>query len=727
VSSSAVRDTAPPVIPGYRFIRDLGAGGSAQVYLYEQDLPRREVAVKVLNESALPEAARRRFTAEANVTARLQHRHIVQVFDAKVTDDGQPYLVMPYYPQPNLSVRARRSHFTVAEVLRVGIQIGSAVETSHRAGVLHRDIKPQNILTDSYGEPVLTDFGIATTKGDGPEGISVPWSPPEILFGSGPGDLRSDVYSLGATLWHLLAGRSPFEYPGDSNATPVLMERIKRDPLPRTQRSDVPESLERLLWQTLAKDPAARPQTAMELIHGLQSVEQELRLPLTQPVLSAGQLPPDGLGSGALSRQNVLGDETTQRRALGGQPGQPLWGGGFDATMTRDPGAGSARPAPAAGYESARGATGPRPGPPHETSPGYLDGRGYPADPDYADVPGYSGAPGHAGRRAKASSRRVLALAGGVALLAVVVVVAALRLSTGHGGPSAGSAANVQSTGPAGAAAPSAAGTAGASAVASQTRGAPTAAAPSAAGTAGATVVTHQSTGVPTAGTGKAPTASTGNQPPQSSSAVQAVARPDPPSGISAKATGQSQTIQFTFTPGPANAEQVSSIEFGLSAAGESGTITGPFTAGTSYTETISPGNEGTGVVGSPLDDGYAATVYVAECNNAGLCSSFSGPSAPVIPYAQIDTPTVTATATGTTIAYSWSALSDGLSETLQVCIAGVCTNSAIPATPGGRYGGSSSVTYATGQTETITGHLTDTAGQSSATVSASATTAAAS
>ena len=137
----------------------------------------------MLNESALSEAARRRFTAEANVTAGLAHRHIVQVFDANVTTDGRPYLVMPYYPQPNLSVRARRSHFSVADVLRIGIQIGSAVETSHRHDVLHRDIKPQNILTDSYGEPALTDFGIATTNGgDGPEGLSVPWSPPEILL-----------------------------------------------------------------------------------------------------------------------------------------------------------------------------------------------------------------------------------------------------------------------------------------------------------------------------------------------------------------------------------------------------------------------------------------------------------------------------------------------------------------------------------------------------------------
>jgi len=303
VSKTPPPDVAPPDLPGYRYLQHLGVGGNAQVYLYEQNLPRRRVAVKVLKESALSEAARRRFTAEANVTADLAHRHIVQVFDANVTPDGRPYIVMPYYPQPNLSVRARRSHFSVADVLRIGIQIGSAVETSHRRGVLHRDIKPQNILTDSYGEPALTDFGIATTQGsDGPEGLSVPWSPPEILFGTSPGDRRADVYSLGATLWHLLVGRSPFEQPGGDNGTFTLMGRINSEPPPRTQRADVPEGLERLLRQALAKDPAARPQSAMELIRGLQSIEQELRLPLTHPILPADESPADIGGGDTIAR-----------------------------------------------------------------------------------------------------------------------------------------------------------------------------------------------------------------------------------------------------------------------------------------------------------------------------------------------------------------------------------------------------------------------------------------
>ncbi len=450
MSRTPESEAAPPDLPGYRFIQDIGSGGNAQVYLYEQHLPRRKVAVKVLNESALSEAARRRFTTEANVTAGLAHRHIVQVFEANVTPDGRPYLVMPYYPKPNMSVQARRSHFSVANVLRIGIQVGSAVETSHRSGVLHRDIKPQNILTDSYDEPALTDFGIATTKGgDGPEGLSVPWSPPEILFGTGPGDERSDVYSLGATLWHLLAGRSPFDAAGD-NGRPALMRRIKSDPPPRTQRGDVPDSLERLLRQAMAKDPAARPQSAMELIRGLQSIEQELRLPLTQPVLAADE-----------PRGEIQGNDTIALGRQGrSQPSPPAWGNmsqpaapdNDNVTLARGPiridPRGPAAPAGRDAWQNAPAPEAPRvrqfPREALETATvarpsGGAHAFGAAGAPPIGRADAGLGAaaavsaPEMAGPGQRKSGRgRVLALAGGVAAVAVAVGVAVAALS--HGG-----------------------------------------------------------------------------------------------------------------------------------------------------------------------------------------------------------------------------------------------------------------------------------------------------
>jgi serine/threonine protein kinase len=297
MSASADPGEGPPDLPGFRFRQHLGSGGNSQVYLYEQIMPSRNVAVKVLNKAGLTDAVRAQFAAEANAMAGLaDHPHIVQVFSVDLTTDKRPYLVMQYYSRPNLNVRARRENFSAANVLKIGIQIGSAVEISHYNRILHRDIKPHNILTDQFGKPALTDFGIAARKGaDGPEALSVPWSPPEILFGTSGGDERADVYSLGATLWHLLAGRSPFEQPGGDNSTPALMRRIQADPPQRIQRGDVPDSLDRLLRRAMAKDPAARPQTALEFVRALQAIEQEQRLPATQTVLPENEpVPADG-------------------------------------------------------------------------------------------------------------------------------------------------------------------------------------------------------------------------------------------------------------------------------------------------------------------------------------------------------------------------------------------------------------------------------------------------
>lgn len=279
-----------PQIPGLAQVRRLGSGGYADVFLYEQRMPARRVAVKVMKAAALSAADQDRFAAEANAMALLEHPNIVPVYEAGVTADGRPYLVMMYYPQASLAERARRERFTVAEVLRIGIQISSAVETAHRAGLLHRDIKPANILTSQYGTPGLTDFGIAShmsESADDDAGVSVPWSPVETLYASGPATVRSDVYSLAATLWHLLVGRSPFEVAGGDNSTYALMKRIRDVPAPSTGRTDVPASLDRLLRAALARDPQVRPASALALGRSLQAVEQELRLTRTEIVLAA--------------------------------------------------------------------------------------------------------------------------------------------------------------------------------------------------------------------------------------------------------------------------------------------------------------------------------------------------------------------------------------------------------------------------------------------------------
>jgi len=273
--------SAAPLLDGFEPIELIGSGGYADVFLYEQQMPRRQVAVKVLVGDVVAEAA---FTAEANLMARVSaHPYIVGIYEARVSGDGRPYLVMEYYPGDNYLDRSRRERFSIADALRVGIQVAGAVETAHRAGILHRDIKPANILTSEYGRPGLTDFGIASAEGPGEEeadGVSIPWSPPEA-FGQATLDARADVYSLAATLYHLLAGRSPFEVVGGRNGPLDLMARIERDRLPAIGRTDVPASLERLLAHAMAKDPAHRPASAAELARSLQAVENELRLAVT--------------------------------------------------------------------------------------------------------------------------------------------------------------------------------------------------------------------------------------------------------------------------------------------------------------------------------------------------------------------------------------------------------------------------------------------------------------
>ncbi|MEO6944688.1 MAG: serine/threonine-protein kinase [Lacisediminihabitans sp.] len=275
----------PPVLPGFSHVHVLGSGGFADVFLYEQNMPRRQVAVKVMLSEMVNDHVRQMFQAEANLMAQLSaHPSILTVYQASVSSDGRPYLVMELCSS-SLSERYRREHLPVPEVLRIAVKIGSAIETAHRSGVLHRDIKPSNILVTAYGHPVLSDFGIAATLGESDAqeamGMSIPWSAPEVLMDETSGSVASEVWSYAATVYSLLAGRSPCEIPGQSNKSSDLVSRINRAKIQPIGRPDVPASLERVLVKAMSRKPENRPATVLELVHELQSIETELGVPQT--------------------------------------------------------------------------------------------------------------------------------------------------------------------------------------------------------------------------------------------------------------------------------------------------------------------------------------------------------------------------------------------------------------------------------------------------------------
>jgi tRNA A-37 threonylcarbamoyl transferase component Bud32 len=274
------------VLPGFSHVRLLGSGGFADVFLYEQNMPRRQVAVKVMLADVVTEHVRQMFQVEANLMAQLSsHPGILTVYQASISADGRPYLVMELCSS-QLAARFRAERIPVAEVLRIGVQIGSAVETAHRSGVLHRDIKPSNILTTVYGHPVLSDFGIASTLSAAENaesvGLSIPWSAPEVLLDETAGTVASEVWSLAATVYTLLAGRSPFEILDGSNASAELIGRIARAKVPPIDRDDVPASLQTVLRRAMSREPGKRQQSALELVRDLQRIEAELGLVATQ-------------------------------------------------------------------------------------------------------------------------------------------------------------------------------------------------------------------------------------------------------------------------------------------------------------------------------------------------------------------------------------------------------------------------------------------------------------
>jgi serine/threonine protein kinase len=276
----------PPLIPGFTWIRLLGSGGLADVQLYHQEVPSRDVAVKVLR-AADDEKARASLAREANALARVSgHPAVVALHSVGEALDGRRYLVMEYCPVANIHEQVRAQPMAVARALEIMIQLCGGVEMLHRAGLIHADIKPSNIMLTGYGRPVLGDFGLATEIGvrvpRGGTGFSVFWAPPEQQVSGVQAHATQDVWALAATLWTLLGGRAPFEDPTGGNSTAAVAARVQAGRVPGIGRGDVPAELEAALSRAMTFDPLLRTPSAQQLGQELQDVQRLMHLPVTQ-------------------------------------------------------------------------------------------------------------------------------------------------------------------------------------------------------------------------------------------------------------------------------------------------------------------------------------------------------------------------------------------------------------------------------------------------------------
>jgi serine/threonine protein kinase len=262
-------DAPQPIMLGgrYQIIEALGQGGMATVYRARDVNLQRDVALKILRDSVIDEPGfRERFLQEARAAANLSHPNIVTVFDFG-QDDDQLYLVMEYIPGTDLKTLLRRQgRLPIRDAVDLMIKICSGVGYAHRAGLVHCDLKPHNILVTADHQAKITDFGIARALAaiDPDEHSAIVWGSP-LYFApeqaaGGPPSPASDVYSLGVILFEMLTGRLPFQADDASKLADLHLTR--NPPSPRSINPDIPPSLEEILLKVLSKEPANRYRTA---------------------------------------------------------------------------------------------------------------------------------------------------------------------------------------------------------------------------------------------------------------------------------------------------------------------------------------------------------------------------------------------------------------------------------------------------------------------------------
>lgn len=289
----------PEHVPGYRDLTRIGHGGFSVVYRAVQESFERDVALKLLTIVGPDEDARRRFVREVRLSGRLSdHPHVVTVLDTGTTAAGRPFLAMDLYDGGSMKQWLnRRGPLSGVQAAGVGAKIADALHAAHALGVLHRDVKPNNILISRYGEPALADFGVswlldASNSSSVLDVFSPQHAAPELMTRGVP-TASSDVYALGSSLYELVAGRPPFFAPGQDVRRTIYL--ALSEPAPRLQCPDLPGFGE-VIERAMAKEPEDRFPDAAAFGRALRALipdGRSIALVMEDPASATMALPPE--------------------------------------------------------------------------------------------------------------------------------------------------------------------------------------------------------------------------------------------------------------------------------------------------------------------------------------------------------------------------------------------------------------------------------------------------